>query len=57
MIRSYLEEHGGAYRQELAELLGLGPRTCGWILHKLVEEGRLEMDRQWYTLPMEEDQI
>ena len=57
VIRGYLEEHGGAYRQELAELLGLEPRTCGWILHKLVEEGRLEMDRQWYTLPMEEDQI
>ena len=55
VIRGYLEEHGGAYRQELAELLGLGPRVCGWILHNLVEEGRLEVDRQWYTLPLEED--
>ena len=56
VIRGYLEEHGGAYRQELAELLGLELRVCGWILHNLVEEGRLEMDRQWYTLPLEEDE-
>jgi len=55
-IRGYLKEHGGAYRQDLAQLLGLEPRVCGWILHNLVEEGRLNMDRQWYTLPLETDE-
>lgn len=53
VIRDYLTERGGAYRQELAELLHVEPRSCGWILHGLVQEGKLSVNRQWYTLPEE----
>ena len=56
-IRAYLEKHGGAYRQELAELLRLEPRACSWVLYGLVEQGLLEMNRQWYTLPPAEDDM
>ena len=50
-ICAYLTENGGAYRQELADILHLEPRQCSGILRKLTEEGRLVKDGQRYLLP------
>jgi hypothetical protein len=53
-ICAYLEREGGAYRQDLAQLLHIGPKQCGWILQNMVEDGRLNRSKQWYTLPEKE---
>jgi len=54
VIRAYLETEGGAYRQELAELLHLEARQCTWILKNLVREGKLSREGQRYFLPAAE---
>lgn len=51
VICSHLQAVGTAYRKELADLLGIGVRQCGWILHKWVQEGKLTTRGQLYTLP------
>ena len=53
VIRAYLEREGFSYRKELSELLRLEPRQCTWILHGLVEDGKLIREKQRYTLPEE----
>ena len=53
-VRAYLEEAGGAYRGELAKILRLEAKQCGWILRGWVKEGRLRHEKQRYFLP--EDQ-
>ena len=45
------EESGPAYRQDLADLLHIGPRQCGLILKHMVEDGRLVQVGQRYCLP------
>ena len=54
VICSHLGKVGGAYRQELAELLCVESRQCGWILNGFVKEGKLKRTNQWYTLPASE---
>ena len=51
VIRAFLEESGPAYRQDLADLLHIGPRQCGLILKHMVEDGRLVQVGQRYCLP------
>lgn len=51
VIRSYLEENGAAYRQDLAGLLRIGPRQCSLILRHMVATGQLEQVGQRYRLP------
>ena len=57
VLRRHLEGSGGAYRQELAEVLQVGPRQCSLILRHLVEEGRLVQRSQRYYLPQEEKPV
>lgn len=54
VIRSYLEENGAAYRQDLAGLLRIGPRQCSLILKHMVRTGQLVQSGQQYHLPQEE---
>lgn len=51
VIRSYLEENGTAYRQDLAALLRIEPRQCALILKHMVGTGQLEQAGQQYSLP------
>ena len=51
VVQAHLQTAGTAYRKELADLLGLGVRQCGWILHKWVQEGQLATHGQSYSLP------
>lgn len=51
VIRAHLEKVGHAYRQELSDLLHIENKQCGWILQKLVAEGKLERHGQMYVLP------
>lgn len=53
-IRDYLMETGGAYRQELADILHLEARQCSWILQNLTKEGHLVKEGQRYLLPKNE---
>ena len=55
VIRDYLKAEGGAYRQDLADLLRIAPKQCGWILQTMVADGRLNRWKQWYTLPEQDD--
>ena len=50
VIRAYLLREGGAYRQDLAQLLHVEPKQCSVILRRLVEEGKLQRDKYRYTL-------
>lgn len=52
-VCAYLRENGLAYRKDLADLLGVNVKTCGWILHGFVEAGLLRMEKQKYMLPEE----
>ena len=52
-VRAYLETEGGAYRKELAQLLRIEEKQCGWILSGLVAEGKLAREGQRYVLPEE----
>ena len=54
VIRDYLERETGAYRKELAALLRVEVRSCGWILRGLVEEGKLVKEGQRYYLSKSE---
>lgn len=51
VIRAHLERVGGAYRGELAELLNVEVRSCGWILKRLLDEGKLVRKGHQYFLP------
>ena len=55
MIRSYLKAVGTAFRKDLADLLKIEVRPCGWILHNLVEQGKLIKTGQHYSLPPEQE--
>ncbi len=54
-IRAYIEEHGSACRQELAMLLNVDARPCGWILNGMVEQGTLVRKGRRYWLPEGEE--
>lgn len=45
VIRTFLEQSGPAYRQDLAALLHVGDRQCALILKHMVEDGRLVRGR------------
>ena len=52
MIRTYLAENGAAYRQDLAQLLGLSGRVTARLLKSMVARGELALLRtKQYTLP------
>ena len=51
VISAHLQNVGAAYCSELAELLGIGARQCGWILACMVKEGKLAQTNQMYRLP------
>ena len=55
VISEYLKKSGTAFRKDLAELLRIEGRPCGWILHRLVEQGKLIKTGQHYSLPPEQD--
>jgi len=52
-LRTHLETAGAAYRQELAEVLGIDGRRCATLLKRLVGEGLLVRTGQMYALPAE----
>ena len=49
-IRTYLEQWGFAYRQDIAALLRVQPKQCTVILKRLVEAGVLRQQGQRYLL-------
>ena len=51
VVRAYLEEEGGAYRKELADLLHIEEKQCSWILTGFVADGKLAREGQRYVLP------
>lgn len=55
VIRSYLKAVGTAFRKDLADLLKIEVRPCGWILHNLVEQGKLIKTGQHYSLPPKQE--
>ena len=55
VIRTFLEQSGPAYRQDLAALLHIGDRQCALILKHMVEDGRLVQAGQRYALPLREE--
>lgn len=55
VIRTFLEQSGPAYRQDLAALLHVGDRQCALILKHMVEDGRLVQAGQRYALPIREE--
>lgn len=56
IIRTHLEKEGGAYRQTFAELLGIEVRSCGTILCRLRDEGKLVQKGRKYYLADSETQ-
>ena len=54
VVRAYLEAEGGAYRKELADLLHIEEKQCGWILAGFVADGKLNREGQRYVLPEKE---
>ena len=54
VVRAYLETEGGAYRKELADLLHIEEKQCGWILAGFVADGKLAREGQRYVQPEEE---
>ena len=55
VIRTFLEQSGPAYRQDLAAPLHVGDRQCALILKHMVEDGRLVQAGQRYALPIREE--
>ena len=55
VIRTFLEQSGPAYRQDLAALLHVGDRQCALLLKHMVEDGRLVQAGQRYALPIREE--
>lgn len=55
VIRTFLEQSGPAYRQDLAALLHVGDRQCALILKHMVEDRRLVQAGQRYALPIREE--
>lgn len=51
IICAHLGRVGGAYRGELAQLLNIEVRSCGWILNRLLKEGKLVRKGHQYFLP------
>lgn len=54
VIRAHLETVGSTYRQEVAELLGIGKIQAATVLRNLVKEGKLDMEGYLYMLPGDE---
>ena len=52
-VRDFLAQNGGAYRQDLADLLQVEGRPCAAILRRFVEEGKVVRVGQIYRLPPE----
>lgn len=50
-VLAYLNHEGLAYRQDIADLLGIEARQCRAVLKRLVEEGKIIQERQQYHLP------
>ena len=44
VVRGYLEQYGSAYRQDVADLLHVPPRTAARLLARMVEHGELVCD-------------
>lgn len=55
VIREYLKASGTAFRKDLADLLKIEARPCGWLLLNLVKQGKLIKTGQRYSLPPEAD--
>lgn len=55
VIRTFLEQSGPAYRQDLAALLHVGDRQCALILKHMVEDRRLVQAGQRYALPIRDE--
>lgn len=53
-ILGYVSREDFAYRQDVARLLGIGPRQCEPILKRMAARGLLSQKNQRYTLPREE---
>lgn len=51
ILRAYLQEHGMAGRQALAEQLNIDPKQATHILKRIVERGELELVGKRYRLP------
>jgi predicted HTH transcriptional regulator len=54
VIRTHIEAMGSTYRQEVAELLGIGTTQATTVLRNLVKEGKLDMEGHFYMLPGDE---
>ena len=48
VILDYLAREGFAYRQDIAQLLGIDPGQCRPILQKMVAAGKILQERQRY---------
>jgi DNA-binding IclR family transcriptional regulator len=55
MILEYLTQEGFAYRQDIADLLGVDVRQCRSILQRMVKAGKLTQKQQRYTLNLNLD--
>ena len=48
VILDYLSREGFAYRQDIAQLLGIDPSQCRPILQRMVTAGQIVQERQRY---------
>jgi hypothetical protein len=55
VILEYLAREGFAYRQDIADLLGVDAGQCRPILQRMVKNGMLVQERQRYALNPESD--
>lgn len=55
VVRTYLEKQGSSEIGEIAKLLNIESRRTAWILHKMIEEGKLQMKGKTYSLPGKEE--
>ena len=49
-VLAHLQREGFAYRQDIARLLRISPAQCRPLLGRLVEEGKIRLENQRYTL-------
>ena len=50
-IRRHIAQHGFAYRQEIAQLLGVEERQCSTLLRRMVQRGEVVLRDRKYFLP------
>ena len=50
-IRRHIAQQGFAYRQEIAQLLGVEERQCSTLLRRMAEKGELVLRDRKYFLP------